>query len=905
MKRLLANAIMMASGIAFSSQLMALGLGELTLDSALNQPLKASIELTDTKGLTEWDIKPSLASQADFDRAGVDRDFFLTSIKFKIEGNKIVLTTKDAVNEPFLNFLLELNWPSGRVLREYTVLLDPPTFAETNYQPLVYNAEVAEEVEEVVAVQPESTNQWQETAAPGSYKVQPNDTLWAIALQTRPSSDVTPQQMMLALQQENPEAFISGNINRLKSYTVLNIPSEEVIRNIRQENAIAEVARQNKSLHSSTAQIDATGLKRNTNSAPSSSGGEVRLVSATSAASKEAGSSGDAAALNDSQQRQSLENDLAIALENADKSARENKELRERLDSLQEQIDILQGLVNLKNDQLANLQAGQEAVATAEEQQPVDFNYEEEPKAEETTAKTTDEQAAEERRKRIAALMAEQEEIQEPELLDELFQLLENPAILGGGAAGLLLILLLIARALKKRKAEEPEEVVEFNDPALLDDIENSSDELGNFDFDVDADTQDQDQNEFLAEDEQDGFYDDLDSAEANSDVLADVERSLAYGQKAEALLLLENAILEHPERLDLRLKQLELISEKDDEEAFFTAEIALNAIDGSEAVADQVSELRSRLTAPIDPMDQFENFDNDLAEEFSGGLDFADALEQSEEISAQATPEQLEPDVLPEEPTFDSEPDLELAAEVPTLELEDAADNAATTDDVDALEFDLDDFDFQEPLTNEDLAVDVDDVPEQEDETEAVEIEATLPVEEESPEIPVVEEIAEEVAEEAGEAVADDALEFENFEDFDFDAPLESESEPELKLDDGIESLESILDGNETGSDEIPDLDFDFNEEVEQEAADANTEEVLQETADFAADDIDLESLAEADDEFDFLAGTDECATKLDLARAYIDMEDAEGAKELLQEVIQEGNEAQQSEARELINNL
>ena len=67
----------------------------------------------------------------------------------------------------------------------------------------------------------------------------------------------------------------------------------------------------------------------------------------------------------------------------------------------------------------------------------------------------------------------------------------------------------------------------------------------------------------------------------------------------------------------------------------------------------------------------------------------------------------------------------------------------------------------------------------------------------------------------------------------------------------------------------------------------------------------IDLDELAAADDEFDFLAGTDECATKLDLARAYVDMEDADGARELLQEVIQEGNDEQKSEAKDLIDKL
>ena len=128
MKRLLANTLMLAGGLTASSHLLALGLGELQLKSALNQPLSAEIALLESQGLSQWEIKPALASAADFERAGVDRLYFLTKLDFKVEGNRIVVSSREPVNEPFLNFLIELNWPAGRVLREYTVLLDPPTF---------------------------------------------------------------------------------------------------------------------------------------------------------------------------------------------------------------------------------------------------------------------------------------------------------------------------------------------------------------------------------------------------------------------------------------------------------------------------------------------------------------------------------------------------------------------------------------------------------------------------------------------------------------------------------------------------------------------------------------------------------------------------------------------------------
>ncbi|MEN9464384.1 MAG: hypothetical protein RL217_565, partial [Pseudomonadota bacterium] len=351
MKRLLANAILLASSISLSSQALALGLGELTLQSALNQPLKAEIELVDAKGLSEFDIKSALASQADFDRAGVDRAYFLTKISFKVENNRIVLTSREAVNEPYLNFLIELNWPQGRVLREYTVLLDPPVFEEQSYEPVVAAPVAAESVgdfsdesaaapeQEAVDVsqtaetpeanKPAPSNHWDEPAAPGNYKVQQNDTLWAIALQTRPARDITPQQMMLALQQENAQAFIGGNINRLKSHYVLRIPDAEKIRAISAAAAVAEVARQNQAIKSSApaqvAQIDATNrAAAQAEVSNEAAGGEVRLLADKNSSHSAAGASGSVAEGNSN--RQALENDLAIALENVDKNQRENQE---------------------------------------------------------------------------------------------------------------------------------------------------------------------------------------------------------------------------------------------------------------------------------------------------------------------------------------------------------------------------------------------------------------------------------------------------------------------------------------------------------------------------------------------------------------------------------------------------
>jgi len=81
MKRLLANTLMLVGGLTASSQLLALGLGELDLKSNLNQPLQAEIKLLDTEGLTDFEIKPALAKPADFERAGVERVYYINTTR--------------------------------------------------------------------------------------------------------------------------------------------------------------------------------------------------------------------------------------------------------------------------------------------------------------------------------------------------------------------------------------------------------------------------------------------------------------------------------------------------------------------------------------------------------------------------------------------------------------------------------------------------------------------------------------------------------------------------------------------------------------------------------------------------------------------------------------------------------
>ena len=114
----------------------ALGIGDIKLRSALNQSLNAEIPLVLSGGDSLADVKIALASPEAFAKAGLERHYFLTKLRFTAVqkpdgGYAIEVSSNDVMREPFVSFLVDVNWPRGRVVREYTVLLDPPaTFSD-------------------------------------------------------------------------------------------------------------------------------------------------------------------------------------------------------------------------------------------------------------------------------------------------------------------------------------------------------------------------------------------------------------------------------------------------------------------------------------------------------------------------------------------------------------------------------------------------------------------------------------------------------------------------------------------------------------------------------------------------------------------------------------------------------
>ena len=242
MVRSLALAVAFALGTV-SVPAQALGLGDINSKSVLNQEFDANIDLLSVAAGELDAVRVRLASSEAFQRAGVERPFFLTLLKFRPErldnGRTVVRVSSDfPIREPFLNFLIEVNWPQGKLLREYTVLLDPPTTTKRR-APQVTTAPARIE-ESRPRPQPLAGPAESRSAGDRSYgPVKINETMWGIAGRLRPAG-VSMEQMMIALQDANPQAFFGGNINNLRVGEILRVPGTEEILQILEEHGYEE-----------------------------------------------------------------------------------------------------------------------------------------------------------------------------------------------------------------------------------------------------------------------------------------------------------------------------------------------------------------------------------------------------------------------------------------------------------------------------------------------------------------------------------------------------------------------------------------------------------------------------------------------------------------------------------------
>lgn len=903
-------------------QASALGLGEVTVHSALNQPLNAEINLLQLRDLSETQIIASLADADDFYLAGVKPTTVLSDINFQLEikngKGMIKLSTNQPIREPFLNFLVEVNWPSGRLVREYTVLLDPPVFTPKDLSPrpapmlpkssMDMPAMQSEPMKPMAAPLPSSA------VAPsvqgGQYKVGKKDTLWDIALKTRPDRSISPQQMMLALQRMNPEAFVNNNINRLKSGVVLTIPTREQIAEIDRMASLAEVKRQNSAWKGGVAPKDKAPAAPRTEQLdagkPEESGAaiaaeeeqsQLRIVSQpveekpeeTMAAeeksvSVDATESSEAAQVSEEllAKNQELEEQLVVTLEGLDKVERDNAELFDRLDKLTNQLDSMQQLLTLKDQQMNDLQSKLAEAQAAPPPPPP------------ASAKS---------------------------FLDTL---LASPAILGGALAALLAALLALFFVSKRRKNADDEQAVEKAMEALEEREKDAAPVVAGAAVAEEVFESTAEEPESTVADENDPFdmaSDDI-SDEFDSLISDDLDQEL--GEDLNMDLDIDEPVEEDPEMAEFAAS---LMDEED-----FDLSVAEEEATPEVAVAD--TDLEAELAAASIDQETAEGLDLDLTESDLDNL-MDEAFESADEAAESS--EEAEAD-LSDDLDFiladHNKAEIEPEAETETGE-EDFASGEVDLDDLDALLSESeatvsDEFEAEEAVVDDlDVSADLENmladsekavtssgldlVDEHDDEEESplledADLDALITASEEAAEQSVAEP----------EESSDLDMDFSNLSLDDEIAEAEEPAEPEL-----VEEIDAAL-AVDAADALVEDLGAEpFEEETPVIAAPAVAETAIEDELDNLADDdleaeldmalaeegnelsLDEMDLAEEEGDLDYLEGADELGTKLDLARAYIDMDDLDGAREILDEVVKAGDAIQAEEARKLLEML
>ena len=261
------------AGLIAATDVGALGLGRLSVTSPLGQPLVAEVDLTVAPGEDVDSIRANIASPAVYRAANVEYQGVVQTIRAQVQRRPngqpyLRLVSSQSLNDPYLDLLLEVNSSTGRLVREYVFLLDPPGAAvaqsveptQPSVPTLPPRAAAAPQAAPVtrpsVAVTAAPSPSMPPTAsADGSgYTVKSGDTLSAIAGRNL-ASGVTIEQLMIAIQRANPSAFIGGNINRLRSGVTLNVPSANDAQSINQNNATSEVRAQTASWRSYVARV--------------------------------------------------------------------------------------------------------------------------------------------------------------------------------------------------------------------------------------------------------------------------------------------------------------------------------------------------------------------------------------------------------------------------------------------------------------------------------------------------------------------------------------------------------------------------------------------------------------------------------------------------------------------------
>ncbi|MCI0505376.1 MAG: hypothetical protein L0Z73_04635 [Gammaproteobacteria bacterium] len=868
--RALGSVLLLVPAISF-----ALGLGPITMRSSLNQPLDAEIDIHSAQPGDLDGFAVRLASPEDFSRVNVDRAAFLTEIQFKLRtrpdgSGYIHLTTRQPVTEPYLDFLIEARWPRGRALKEYTVLVDPPVLTAETPAPVEQAATAPvfaeppkqvrqpgprpESVQPVRPPQPRVAQQTQPSPPPVRREPPPapreterrpapsgdvdygrvkrGDTLWEIARDTRPNESVSINQMMLAYLRDNPEAFIDGNINKLKAGYVLRIEDAASIGAVSRREAISEVRRQNLEWREGRGTRLVKQVEPESDSRVSSIRDEIAAEDADESASAGKADAADKARLklvapgtedlgsggvaDEESEAKKVKEDLLLATEALDANRQESEELDTRMAELDEQLQSMQRLIMLKDEELL---AMQNKIAQKPEQQAAAPDSAAKPKP------------------------AAKPKAAEPETTGMTDELLSDPVLLG--LAGLLVVAVVGWLVVRRRRMHGGFEESILNVGLGGGAVAPAAAVAGGPESAMVSDF----------------VMSDMTGAQGEGsdvDAISEADVYLAYGRHQQAEDILRQALDKTPDKLDLHAKLLEVFHAAKNSDAFEEqARILHEKIGGNESNAywKEIAPL-GREICPQSSL-------------FGGGAGYA-MDESIGEVTAD------EEDLL----DFDFNPDDVEATG--TLQA-----NAGGNDLDEPLDFDMSALDFDmgddsnkktpAPKMSQSRAASTPKI--QNNDDGGLDFDLSFGDDDSSSAI-AKKPLSMEMETTTDYETADNSIDFGGLEleSSESDTVITGHDDSPIEL-----SLEMDEDTHAASRGAMP-LDFEHSADIVH--------------LDTGNDEIDLDG--ELDE--DIFSNVDEVGTKLDLAKAYVDMGDSDGARSILDEVLEEGDDSQKQQAEELL---
>jgi pilus assembly protein FimV len=844
----------------------AAGLGKMTVFSGLGEPLSAEIELSASKDEMS-SLAARIAPSEVYAEQGVDRGSSLSAIRVELvskpNGSAILkLSTAQPVEDPFLDMLIQVDWPTGRLLREYTALLDPPGYGDraSAPPPVPVASETPAEVpapskkntskRESGLAKPSGTDYVRPSAndSAKSYRTRSGDTLSSVAKRMQ-LEGVSLDQMLVGLFRSNRDAFDGDNMNQLKVGQIMRAPSRGELQSISQKDALQEIrvhttnwnAYRNKVADQVQQSAPAPDEPRQQSvsgkitaptedkAAPLAAGPRdvVKLSNADTGATKTGAPEGKSGA---------VDNKLRTLEEESTAQDKAIKDVNERIAFFEKQIQDMQKLLLIQNQMLADLQKGKPVqpptpetpVVPVAEPQAVPAGQPQQPSPPPDVAEQPKPAAPEPQKTAEAAI--------EPGLLDSLRV---DPVLLGGG--GGLLVLLggvwLYLRGKRKKGLDSFERGIlgggGLNADTVLGTIAGESAETG-----------------FPGNLEQRSGGGVIDTSDV--DPIAEADVYMAYGRDAQAEEILKDAIAKEPRRIELHHKLLEIYAGRKDAVAFETVAGELYAILGANDPGwARVAEL-GRTLEPENPMYASgagvvgSTSSSNVAESVAQVNESALVAGEAEELSAQ-----------PNDLDFDLGMLSAGEPEVGTLNADQSA-----PEDVSAAE--------------ESPAFDADRLP-------PMDSEATI------------ETAHEQEADLVGQ--------------FDLPEPAVAGNVQLNAADLGFAEIETKENADEPGL-ELPALSLDEATLEEGVAVEEASLEVAAPLPDVDLSGINLEmeepGQGQPDEEI-ALSGSEsaDVDTKLDLVTAYVDMGDAEGARDLLEEVLREGGPRQREQAKKLLDSL